>query len=66
MALCPFCFVPRLPDIVQDMVKWGQTGNGLAWMWFRQPLRLSSRLLLGGGGLWLQSTLTFKAARELG
>lgn len=33
MALCPLCFLPSLPDDVQDTVKWGQA-NGLTWMWF--------------------------------
>lgn len=50
MALCPLRFVPSLPDNVQDMVKWGQAGSGLAWMWFGRPLRLSLCLRGGGGG----------------
>ena len=66
MALCPLCFVPSLPDDVQDMVKWGQAGNSLAWMWFGQPLRLSPCLLLWEGGLWLQNSVAFRPAGELG
>lgn len=46
MALRPLCFVPSLPDNVQDVVKWGQVGNSLAWMWFGWPSRLSPCLLL--------------------
>lgn len=50
MVLCLLCFVPSLADDVQDLVKWGQAGSGLAWMWFGRPLRLSPCLLLLGGG----------------
>lgn len=67
MALCRLCFVPCLPDDVQDMVKQGQAGNALAWMWFGRPWRLSPRLLLRGrGSLWLQNRVAFKPAGELG
>lgn len=38
MAVCPLCFAPSLPNDVQDMVRWGQASDGLAWMWFGQPL----------------------------
>lgn len=65
-ALCPLCFVPSLPDNVQDVVKRGQVGNGFAWMWFGPPLRLSPGLLLWEGGLWLQNRVGFKQAGELG
>lgn len=41
VALCPLCFVPSLPDNAQDVVRRGQAGNGLAWMWFGWPLRPS-------------------------
>lgn len=55
MPLCPLCFLPSLPDDVQDTGKWEQA-NGLTWMWFGRPLRLAPCLLLGAGGgsLWLQ------------